>query len=350
MAERLKAVDVVTVGVGLTGAILGKELAAEGLKVVGLERGAYRDTVPDFQSPNIHDELRFAVRKAMTQDNVKEAMTFRNATSQTALPMRRWQGFMPGTGLGGAAVHWNGLTWRFQPADFVYRTHLEGRYGKGFVDPELTIQDWGVTYAELEPHYDRFEYLCGTSGKAGNIKGVVQAGGNPFEGPRSREYPTRPLKEPYSGALFRKAAAGLGYHPFPSPASTLSEPYTNPEGLSLQQCVFCGFCERFACEHFAKASPQTVILPVALKNPDYELRTGCQVLRVNLDSTGMKAIGVTYVDAAGREYEQPAELVLITAYSLNNVRLTAELEGRQALRSIDRRRRGRSQLCLPDRE
>jgi len=64
MAERLKPVDVVTVGVGMTGGIMGKELAAAGLKVVGLERGPMRDTVPDFQSPAIHDELRFAVRKA----------------------------------------------------------------------------------------------------------------------------------------------------------------------------------------------------------------------------------------------------------------------------------------------
>jgi gluconate 2-dehydrogenase alpha chain len=305
MAERLKAVDVVTVGVGLTGAILGKELAATGLKVVGIERGPPRDTVPDFQSPAIHDELRFAVRKGLAQDNAREAMTFRNSPDQTALPMRRWQGFMPGTGLGGAAVHWNGQTYRFQPADFIYRTHLEQRYGRNFVDPELTIQDWGITYDELEPHYDRFEYLCGTSGKAGNIKGAIQPGGNPFEGRRSRDYPTRPMKEPYYGALFRKGAESLGYHPFPAPASTMSQPYTNPEGLTLQQCVFCGFCERFACEHFAKASPQTIILPLALRNPNYELRTGCQVLRVNLDSTGEKATGVTYVDAAGRSSNNP---------------------------------------------
>ena len=118
MAERLKAVDVVTVGVGLTGAILGKELADTGLKVVGIERGPPRDTVPDFQSPAIHDELRFAVRKGLAQDNAREAMTFRNSPDQTALPMRRWQGFMPGTGLGGAAVHWNGQTYRFQAGRF----------------------------------------------------------------------------------------------------------------------------------------------------------------------------------------------------------------------------------------
>jgi gluconate 2-dehydrogenase alpha chain len=75
MAERLKPVDVVTVSVGLAGAILGKELAAVGLKVVGLERGPMRNKVADFQSPRIHDELRFAIRKALMQDNVKETVT-----------------------------------------------------------------------------------------------------------------------------------------------------------------------------------------------------------------------------------------------------------------------------------
>jgi gluconate 2-dehydrogenase alpha chain len=324
MAERLKPVDVVTIGVGLTGSLAALELVREGLRVVGIERGAMRETVPDFQSPAIHDELRFAVRKGLMQDNVKEAVTFRNSSDQTALPIRRWASFLPGTGLGGSFVHWNGQSFRFQVADFIYRTHIEQRYGKKFLDacgPELTIRDWGVTYDELEPYYDRFEYLLGVSGKAGNIKGQIQPGGNPFEAPRTREYPTPPMKEPYFGALFRKGAVELGYHPYPQPSANLSEPYTNPDGLRLEQCVFCGFCERFACEHFAKASPQTVILPVLLKNPNYELRTNCQVLRINLDSTGRKATGVTYADATGREFEQPADLVLITAFPLNNVRM-----------------------------
>ena len=76
------------------------------------------------------------------------------------------------------------------PRDFVLRTHLTQRYGAGFLPADMTIQDWGVTYDELEPHYDRFEYLCGTSGTAGNLRGQIQEGGNPFEGPRSRPYPT----------------------------------------------------------------------------------------------------------------------------------------------------------------
>src|SRR5271154_3819031 len=53
MAKRLRPVDVVTIGVGLTGSLMALELAKTGLKVVGIERGAPRFTVPDFQSPAI---------------------------------------------------------------------------------------------------------------------------------------------------------------------------------------------------------------------------------------------------------------------------------------------------------
>jgi gluconate 2-dehydrogenase alpha chain len=218
-------------------------------------------------------------------------------------------------------VHWNGQTYRFHANDFQLATRTRERYGKNFLDSDLTIQDWGVTYDELEPHYDRFEYLLGTSGKAGNIQGQIQPGGDPHESPRSREYPTRSQKEHYQGALFRKAASGMGYHPFPQPSSNLSEPYTNPEGLKLNTCVFCGFCERYACEHYAKAVPQTVLLPVLLANPNFELRTGCQVQRINLDSTKKHATGVTYIDAVGREFEQPAALVITCTFAINNIRM-----------------------------
>ncbi|MEN3354865.1 MAG: gluconate 2-dehydrogenase alpha chain, partial [Betaproteobacteria bacterium] len=308
-------------GVGMVGAILGRELTRAGLKVVGLERGAPRFTVPDFQGPQMHDELRYSVRKALMQDTAKETFTFRNAGNDTALPIRRLASFLPGTGLGGSLVHWNGQTYRFQDSDFRLRSRTIERYGKRFIPEDVTIQDWGVTGAELEPYFDRFEYLMGTSGKAGNIKGKKIPGGNPFEDPRSREYPTPPQKEPYGSAMFRKAAESLGYHAFPQPSCNLSQPYTNPEGVTLNTCTFCGFCERFGCEHFAKSTAQTVLLPVLLKDPNFELRTGCQVLRINVDSTQKMATGVTYADASGQEIEQPAKLVIVGLFALNNVRM-----------------------------
>ena len=58
--------------------MLGRELTKAGLKVVGLERGEPRFTVPDFQGPAMHDELRYSIRKALMQDNARETLTFRN--------------------------------------------------------------------------------------------------------------------------------------------------------------------------------------------------------------------------------------------------------------------------------
>jgi gluconate 2-dehydrogenase alpha chain len=257
----------------------------------------------------------------MMQDTAKETVTFRNTSNDTALPIRRWASFLPGTGLGGAAVHWNGQTFRFQDSDFKMRSRTIERYGKNFVSDELTIQDWGVSAAELEPFYDRFEYLLGVSGKAGNLKGQKIAGGNPFEDPRARDYPTPPMKEPYGSAIFRKAAAGLGYHPFPQPSANLSQPYTNPEGMTLSTCMFCGYCERYGCEHFAKSSPQTVLLPVLLKDKNFTLRTHAHVLRINLDGSRKHATGVTYVDALGREFDQPAKLIIVGTFAFNNARM-----------------------------
>lgn len=321
MAAKLPEVDAVLLGVGLVGSILGRELTRAGLKVVGLERGEPRFTVPDFQGPQIHDELRYSIRKALMQDNAKETLTFRNTSGETALPIRRWGSFLPGTGLGGAAVHWNGQTYRFQDSDFRLYSRTVERYGKKFIPDDVTIQDWGVTATEMEPYFDRFEYLLGVSGKAGNLKGKKIDGGNPFEDPRARDYPTPPMKEPYGSAMFRKAAASLGYHPFPQPSSNLSQPYTNPEGLTMNTCMFCGYCERYGCEHFAKSSPQTILLPVLLKDKNFTLKTGAQVQRINLDSSRKHATGVTYTDAAGREFEQPAKLVIVGAFALNNVRM-----------------------------
>lgn len=321
MAQRLKPVDVVLVGMGWTGAIFAKELAEAGLRVVGLERGVFHDTVPDWQAPAMHDELKYAVRWGLMQDLARETLTFRNDAAQTALPMRQFGSFLPGTDVGGAGVHWNGQTYRFLPSDFVLRSHYSEKYGRNFIDADLTVQDWGVTYDELEPFYDLFERVCGIGGRAGNLKGRRQPGGNPFEGPRSAEYPNPPMTQDFAGALFQKAAASLGLNPFPQPSANMTRHYTNPYGAQMKPCMYCGYCERFACEHFAKASPQVCVLPFAMKNPNFELRTRAHVNRVLLDAGGKRATGVLYVDEGGREFEQPAEIVVLCAYGLWNVHL-----------------------------
>jgi len=62
----------------------------------------------------------------------------------------------------------------------------------------MPLQDWGITGAEIEPYYDKFEYTAGVSGKAGNIKGQIRPGGNPYEDPRARDYPNPALLQNHS--------------------------------------------------------------------------------------------------------------------------------------------------------
>jgi gluconate 2-dehydrogenase alpha chain len=319
MAQQEK-VDVVTVGAGWTAGILAQQLTAAGLKVVSLEQGPMRSTDPDFTAPYEHDELRYQVRRDMMVDLSAETWTWRPSPSSPALPMRQYGSFNPGQGVGGAGVHWAAQNWRFYPSDFQYRSHHIERYGEERLPAGNRIQDWPITYEDLEPFYDRFEYDVGVSGKAGNIQGEQIEGGNIFEGPRQREYPLPPLPTSIAGNRFTEAAASLGHHPFPQPAAILSQAYTDASGRERGACLLCGFCTRFGCEVDAKASAVVMHIPMALETGNYEIRTGCFVSQINTDAEGM-ATGVTYIDPTGREQEQPADIVIVSSYTLMNVKL-----------------------------
>ena len=320
MVTILPRKDVVIVGLGWTGSILAHELTDEGLDVVAIERGPWRDTGTDFNIGYAQDELRYAIRKDLFLQPATEAMTMRNNGTQRALPMRDYGSFLLGNGVGGAGVHWNGQTWRFWDSDFQIADNISKRYGANKAG-ELTIQNWGVTGAEMEKSYDRFEYLAGISGKAGNINGKIQAGGNPFEDPRSRDYPLPPMEMTYGPTLFAQAASSMGLHPFPCPSANLSQSYINPLGIAMGQCTMCGFCERFGCANYSKSTAQTTILPVLMKKKNFECRSDSEVLHVDLDPSKSHARGVTYVNSSDEVFFQPADIVLLCAYGLHNVRL-----------------------------
>ena len=321
MANVKPKVDAVIVGMGWTGAIMAKELTDAGLNVVVLERGADRDTQPDFAYPKVVDELEGSVHRRYLQSLSQETVTARHNLTSTAVPYRQMGSFKPGTGVGGAGSHWSGCHFRALPEDFKLRSNIEQRYGAGFIPSDMTIQDFPVTYEELEPHFDHFEYVCGTSGKAGVIQGAKQVGGNPFEGSRSREFPLGPNPNYLGAEMFYKGAREMGWDPYPIPASNASGPYVNPYGCQMGPCNACGFCSDYGCLNYSKASPNISIMPVLRPRKNFELRTNAQVLKVNLDSDGKKATGVTYLDAQGREVEQQADIVLLCAFSLYNVHL-----------------------------
>ena len=71
----------------------------------------------------------------------------------------------------------------------------------------------------------------------------------------------------------------------------------------------------------SKAAPQTTILPILVNRPNLEVRTNSYVTRILLDKSRTRTTGVLYVDEGGQEVEQPADLVVLSAFQLHNVRL-----------------------------
>src|SRR5207245_3663906 len=96
--------------------------------------------------------------------------------------------------VGGTSLHYWGLSWRLNPWDFKVVSETTRRYGAGRIPTGSTVEDWPFGYDELEPYYDKVEYEVGVSGQAGNISGRIDPRGNPFEGPRRREYPMAALR------------------------------------------------------------------------------------------------------------------------------------------------------------
>ncbi|MHA3979402.1 GMC family oxidoreductase [Halovulum sp. GXIMD14794] len=320
MVRTLPKTDVVIVGGGWTGLAAAIELCNEGQRCVVLERGGYRHDASSFAGPEEHDELRYARRKGHMIDTHTKTLSFRNNTDQTALPMRRLGSFLPGKGLGGAGIHWNGQSWRPLPSDLQMRSHYTERYGEEILDG-MNVQDWGMTYEELEPHLDFWEKVAGIGGATGNLNGEIQEGGNPFEGPRSNPYPNPPMKPSPPLQLFRDAVADMGYHPFQMPSANMTAEYENPYGAKLHGCTYCGFCERFGCGYYAKADPIICIYDRVKNHENFTLRLNTHVLRVEKSGDGKTATGVTYLDENGQEVFQPSDVVCMNAYALWNVHL-----------------------------
>jgi gluconate 2-dehydrogenase alpha chain len=300
--------DVVIVGVGAAGGILAAELAKAGMKVIGLERGPRLKT-SDFEP---HDELRYFQRQDLRPNPKTMPVTWRPNTNAKARPIPSQNN---GNQAGGGTVHYGAVSWRLHEDDFRVRTQTVARYGASAVPADSSLVDWPLSYAELEPFYDRTEYDLGVSGKAGNLKGTKIEGGNVFEAPRARDYPLPPLLKDQSALLFEDAAKSLGYHPFSTPHAILSEPYKDRPG-----CTYCGFCQAFGCHVGAKSSILVTKLPEADATGNFKLVTGAMCRRINTDDSG-KATGVSYYGPDRSDNTIEADLVIVSTFIYDNTRL-----------------------------
>ena len=304
--------DVCIVGVGGMGGIMAKELASAGLKVVGFERGP----APKKADYAPRDSIRFLIRPEQLEWVRHEPTTTRKKAGQkTKLQYRT----SPLNVLGGALLHWTGQSSRYMPGDFkIYSNEIASGSAER-AKADLTgydIIDWPLSYDDLEPYYEKFEWEFGISG---------QAGLNPFAGPRRRGFPLPPLRHSGKMQLFAEACRKLGYHPYDTAAGIASQPYkpAAPFDTRIEErpaCVYCGHCNFYGCHVHAKSASLYITIPVAMKTGNFELKTNAKVCRINSDASG-QVTGVNYFDAEGRKHEQRARVVILSAFIFEHARL-----------------------------
>ena len=303
MGNPLPKVDVLIVGLGAAGGIAAHVLTQAGISVTALEAGP-RLTTKQFV-PRM-DEIAGSIRNWMGAPKVNgEVPTWRpdvdSPTAPPPIPAIRMM-----NGVGGTSIHYGTQSWRFRPDDFRSRSATIERYGEAAIPAGATTVDWPISYDDLEPYYDKVEYLIGVSGAGGT---------NPFEGPRSRDYPMPPLRSMGFSDLAAAAMARMGYHPFPQPAAIASVPFGDRPA-----CTYCGFCGYFGCWNDSKSGVQLSAVEQAEASGLLEIRTGSRVTKILSNAQG-EVTGVTYVDENGDTVEQPAGLVILSSYIYENVRL-----------------------------
>jgi gluconate 2-dehydrogenase alpha chain len=309
VAITLKPVDVAVVGLGAAGGVAVLPLCRAGLKVAGIEAGTWMDPHKDFKADEIHNNTRGLIT---TGNKIRsESPTIRNTPTGQA---RRGGPSPMMNAIGGTSIHYHAQSWRLKPWDFKTVSEVKKRYGASYLPAGSTVEDWPLGWADIEPYYDIVEHEVGVSGKAGNIQGKLDKEGNIWEGPRSREYPMPHLRTCDYLEMMKKAARGLGWNPFHSPAAINSVPY-NGHGA----CGYHGYCDRGGCHLQAKNSTCFSTIPKAQATKNLTIFDKAQVTRIVSGANG-QVTGVSYV-FEGLEYFQPAKAVLIGSYTYENVRL-----------------------------
>ena len=157
-------VDFVIVGSGAAGGVMAKELSTRGFSVVVLEQGPRIDPAK-FE----HDEFKYLFHNGISNPS---PVSWRRTEQEEA---RVGGGELLYARLvGGSSVHFTANFWRLHEIDFHERSRLGGI-------PGADLQDWPISYADLEPYYTKVEWEVGVSGEPG-----------PFDPPRSRPYPMPP--------------------------------------------------------------------------------------------------------------------------------------------------------------
>jgi gluconate 2-dehydrogenase alpha chain len=321
------SVDVVCLGVGYMSGVVATELALQGYKVVGITKGPYWDYVNDF-SMTKYDEWGVGLGRKYDSPLPLQTTSIRNNSSQFALPVRRYT--MPiqyhalGHGVGGAAQHYGGTMGRQGPWGYQMLSRSGGTIPSS-INPQDDTHDWPLTYAQYEPYYVEWENahgLCGNyNGSPTNSSTDQYSQHYPWMSQNYR-LPPHPLT-PVAQA-FQTATQALGYHPFPHVSSLASQPYTNQYGVTVNPCVYDGYCGGpcdYACETGAKANAAYRTIPAAMKTGNFTLVTNAYIYRLDYNATNNQVTAARYYDAQGNIHVQPATVFFNGMWGYNMIRI-----------------------------
>jgi choline dehydrogenase-like flavoprotein len=275
MAKIKEAVDVVVVGTGATGSQVAAKLAQGGKDVVVLERGKSRKLEDLYSSMTWSRRLKWASPRVILE-------------GENSI----WYNFNAGHGYGGAAMHHFAVWPRYHPEDMQEYT----MYGRGL--------DWPFEYDVLRPYYDRIQEEVGMSGDA--EQEIWRPEGAPYEMP--------PVLVTNHGRVLAKGFEKMGKHTAPIPMAITTREYKG-----RPPCIWDGWCEA-GCPTGALANPLAIDLPAATA-AGAVITPNAHVTRVLTDDTGKKVTGVEYYDENGEAVEQPADAVVLAAFTVENSRI-----------------------------
>jgi choline dehydrogenase-like flavoprotein len=294
----LKHVNAVIVGAGAGGGVAAKELACAGLGVVMLERGKWYSAA-DCRKDELRNQRTTVLGNAFGPDEERNPRVHADNGNGQIVYARDFGYSNVAACVGGGTFSYGAQAWRYMPQDF----RMRSTYG---TPPGSTLDDWPISYDDLEPYYEKAEWEMGVSG---------DDSGNIFKAPRRKALPMPPLSPNLEYKILQPAAKRLGLHPFDIPMLRNTVQYN---GRSA--CMRCRWCAGFACEVNARTGTHNTVIPTALATGNCELRTGCMVKEILLDDRG-HARGVAYFDEHDRLQQQTADVVIVSGSAVESARL-----------------------------